>query len=108
MPATYNIRRNYLRQYFNWGIKEGLFTGNPMDGLNKRKDEGRVVNLKAETLTALLKLPDTSTFAGIRDYAVLLLTLDTGIRPKEAFSLLPSDINWQALEIYIRSEVAKS
>lgn len=33
MPATYNIHRNYLRQYFNWGIKEGLFTGNPMDGL---------------------------------------------------------------------------
>lgn len=23
-PATYNIRRNYLKQFFGWGIREGI------------------------------------------------------------------------------------
>ena len=107
-PATYNIRRNYLRQFFDWCLREGIFAENPLQGLKKRKDDGRAANLDADTLTRLLALPDTSTFAGLRDYALLLLTLDTGIRPKEAFSLFIADMNLRSLEVYIRSEVAKT
>lgn len=107
-PATYNIRRNYLKQFFNWCIREGIYSENPMDVLKKRKDEGRVVNLDAETLSKLIAEPDTKSFAGLRDYGIILLTLDTGIRPKEAFSLLPSDINIRALEVYVRSDIAKT
>lgn len=107
-PATYNIRRNYLKQFFGWGIKEGIYTGNPLDNLKKRKYEGRVVNLDAETLSRLLTVPDTKTYADLRDYAVIMLTLDTGIRPKEAFNLLPTDVNWRSLEVYVRSDVAKT
>ena len=87
-PATYNIRRNYLRQFFAWCVREGIFPENPLEGLRKRKDEGRVVSLDAATLQQLITLPCKTTFSGLRDYALILLTLDTGIRPKEAFSLL--------------------
>lgn len=58
-PATYNIRRNYLKQFFAWCIKEDIFEENPFDGLKKRKDEGRVVNIDEETLKMLVTLPDT-------------------------------------------------
>lgn len=107
-PATYNIRRNYLKQFFNWCISEGIYTDNPMDALKKRKDEGRVINLDVETLSKLIALPNISSYAGLRDHALFLLTLDTGIRPKEAFYLLTDDINYRAQEIYIRSEVSKT
>jgi integrase len=107
-PATYNIRRNYLKQFFAWCIREGIFYENPFDDIKKRKDEGRIVNLDEETLKQLISLPDLKTYAGLRDYGLILLTLDTGIRPKEAFSLLPSDVNFRALEIYIRSDVSKT
>lgn len=107
-PATYNIRRNYLKQFFAWGVEEGIVTGNPLDSLKKRKDEGRVVNLDADVLSTLLSLPKKTTYAGLRDYAILLLTLDTGIRPKEAFALRPDDVNFTSLEVYVRSEVAKT
>lgn len=107
-PATYNIRRNYLKQFFDWCVKEGFFADNPLDGFKKRKDEGRIVPLDAETLSRLISLPNKNTFAGLRDYALILLTLDTGIRPKEAFSLLQDDINLRSMEVYVRSDVAKT
>ncbi|MGB9825932.1 MAG: tyrosine-type recombinase/integrase [Desulfofundulus sp.] len=107
-PATYNIRLAYLKQFFAWCVKEGIFPENPLEGFKKRKDSGRVVNLDVETLQRLLTLPDRKTFAGLRDYALLLLTLDTGIRPKEAFSLLPGDINLRSLEVCVRAEAAKT
>jgi site-specific recombinase XerD len=107
-PATFNLRLVYLRAFFDWCVKEGLFPENPLAGLKKRKDEGRVVNHDEETLRRLLALPEKKTFAGLRDYALLLLTLDCGIRPKEAFSLLPQDINLRSLEVYVRAEAAKT
>lgn len=107
MPATYNMRVSYLRSFFNWGMEEGIFSENPAAKLKKRKAEGRVVHLDEDTLAALLRLPDLSTMAGLRDYALILLTLDTGIRPKEAFSLLVDDVNLRTLDIHIRPEVAK-
>jgi len=45
-------------------------------------------------------MPDKTTFAGLRDYTMLLLTLDTGIRPKEALSLQVDDINLRALDFH--------
>ena len=59
-------------------------------------------------LERLLKLPDTRTYAGIRDKALILLTLDTGIRPCEGHGLLISDINLEAGTVTIRQEVAKT
>lgn len=106
--ATYNIRLSYLKAFFDWCMSEGIHTDNPMTRFKKRKAEGRVVNVTLDDLRALISLPDTKTFAGLRDYAVILLTLDTGIRPKEAFSLLVDDFNFRSSEVYVRSEVSKT
>ncbi|WP_372237770.1 tyrosine-type recombinase/integrase [Paenibacillus sp. P46E] len=59
-------------------------------------------------LIKLLSLPKRDTFVGLRDYALILLTLDTGIRPKEALSLIIPDFNAHSQEIYITSEKAKT
>lgn len=107
-PATFNLRLTYLKVFLDWCQREGIFPKNPLLGIKHRKTEGRVVSLDAETLTRLLALPDRESFSGLRDYTLILLTLDTGIRPSEAFSLLPSDINFRSLEVYVRSEVAKT
>ncbi len=107
-PATYNIRLAYLKSFFLWSVGEGIFPENPLAGFKKRKAECRVVNLGVDTLTRLLAMPNRKTFAGLRDYALLLLTLDTGIRPKEAFGLVPTDVNSRSLEVCIRSDVAKT
>jgi site-specific recombinase XerD len=107
-PAHYNLKLVYLKAFFNWCLQEGIISENPLLQFKKRKDEGRVVNLATDVLSQLIALPDKNTFTGLRDYALLLLTLDTGIRPKEAFYLLPTDINLHALEVYVRAENAKT
>lgn len=107
-PATYNLRLAYLKAFFDWCIQEGIFTENPLAGFKCRKAEGRTVNLNEDTLIKLIALPNRSRFSGLRDYSLVLLTLDTGIRPKEAFSLMVDDVNLSSLEVYIRSEAAKT
>jgi site-specific recombinase XerD len=107
-PATFNLRLVNLKAFFNWLVDEEFIPDNPLKGLKRRKAESRIVNIDTDILKKLLTLPDKHTFAGLRDYTLILLTLDTGIRPKEAFSLLIDDFNIRSLEIYIRSEVAKT
>lgn len=107
-PATFNIRRNYMKQFFAWAVGEGYIDEDPMADLKKRKDSGRVESLGDDEVRQLLLLPDRSTFAGLRDYALLCFTLDTGARPKEAFSLRIGDSNFPSSEVRIAAEVAKT
>ncbi|WP_336772663.1 tyrosine-type recombinase/integrase [Paenibacillus sp. MMO-58] len=107
-PCTYNNRLVYLRTFFNWCVEEEIIEANPIKTLKKRKDEGRIVNIDEQTLIKLLEQPDKQTFTGLRDYALILLTLDCGIRPKEALSLVIPDFNASSCEIYITSKNAKT
>jgi site-specific recombinase XerD len=105
--ATFNIRRAYLKSFFSYLVNVGVLPKNPID-FPKRKDEGKARNVSQDVLIELLKLLDKKTFAGLRDYCLILLTLDTGIRPQEALSLLPKDINLPGQEITIRDDIAKT
>ena len=107
-PATYNLRLAYLRCFFSWCVNEGILPSDLTEGLKRRKDEGCIVLIEDDVLLRLLELPDKGTFTGIRDYALMLLTIDTGIRPGEALSLIPPDINIRSREVYVRAEVAKT
>ncbi|NMB17787.1 MAG: tyrosine-type recombinase/integrase, partial [Firmicutes bacterium] len=107
-PATYNLRRQYLKAFFNWCVKEEILPKNPADSIPKQKDEPKIRNIDEKVIKALLNAPDQSTIAGLRDYALILLQLDTGIRPNEALSLLPEHLNLPAGQITIPMEIAKT
>lgn len=107
-PATYNLRLIYLRTFFQFCVEEGYLPENPLQNFKKRKAEGRIVDIPEGTLKKLLGLPDQSTFAGLRDYALILLTLDTGIRPNEAFQLKESDFDLKHNSVNIRCDVSKT
>lgn len=107
-PATYNIRRNYLRQFFAWATSRGYVDGNPFDDLSKRFDPGREVDIDQGTLKKLLSLPRKNTFSGLRDLCVLLVQIDTGARPAEIFGLTPPDLDRARMSLLIRPEVSKT
>lgn len=107
-PATYNNRLVYLRTFFIWCVEHGVLSDNPLAGFKKRKDEGRIVHIDEKVLIDLLKLPDQSTYAGLRDYTLLLIFLDSGIRPKEAFGLMETDYNSRACELTVDASKAKT
>jgi site-specific recombinase XerD len=107
-PATYNLRLVYLRAFFRWCVEEGYLAADPTGRLKRRTASARIVQLDLKVLKQLLKLPDRSTFAGLRDFVLFLLTLDCGIRPGEALSLLVNDVNLLACQVTIRAESAKT
>lgn len=106
-PTTFNIRRTYLKSFFNFLLDEGVITENPID-FSRRRDEGRARNVPQEVLKNLLNTPDRKTYAGLRDYTLILFILDTGVRPGEALLLLPEDFNLDSCEVTIRAEIAKT
>jgi len=107
-PATYNLPLAYLRAFFNWCVEEGILAANPTAGLHKKKDEGKARDIPPDVLEKLLDLPDRRTYAGIRDYALILLQVDCALRPSEALNLLPSDFNLRACQVTITREKAKT
>ncbi|WP_245533946.1 tyrosine-type recombinase/integrase [Effusibacillus pohliae] len=107
-PATFNLRLTYLRAFFGWCVEEGYLSENPLAGIKRVKAEPRIVEIPEDMLQALLALPDQSTFSGLRDYALLLFTLDTGVRPKEAFSLTVEDFDLSHHVVTIPADVAKT
>jgi len=105
---TFNKKLTYLRVFLRWCQDERILKTNPVAGFKVKRTSPRIVDISEDVLKRLLALPDRKTFTGRRDYALLLLTLDTGIRPGEAFKLTLSDINFQAAEVYVRGEVSKT
>ncbi len=107
-PATFNIRLIYLRAFFSYCADNGYLIWNPLMKIKKRKTQDRIVDIPEEVLKKLLKLPNKETFCGLRDYTLILLTFDTGIRPSEAFSLFPNHLNLDYLRVTIPAESAKT
>ncbi|WP_427050447.1 tyrosine-type recombinase/integrase [Paenibacillus sp. TC-CSREp1] len=106
-PATFNNRLVYLRAFFKYCVSEGILTMNPLENVKKRKTSDRAVAVETGVLQALLAAPDQNTFVGLRDYTLILLTLDSGIRPSEATKLIPQDFVLSLKEIRVPAEVAK-
>lgn len=107
-PATFNTRRKALKVFFNWSLDEGHIQNHPMEGIKKRKEDEKPKSVKEEALKSLLSALKPDTYVGVRDYALILLTMDTGIRPSEAFGLKVRDFNFKALEVHIPASVAKT
>lgn len=109
MSATYwNMRRKYLSAFFRWAVSEGHLPESPMKDIPKRRDEPQPRHVDAETLRRLLQLPARNSYAGLRDRALIALQIDAGIRPSEAFALLPEHVDLRNLEIHIPPEADKT
>ena len=91
-PATYNLRLIYVRAFWRWCVEERFQPPepDPFRGLKRRKDRGHFRDIDAAKVKELLTLPDRSTWAGLRDYALILFTLDTAARPGERFNFCRS------------------
>lgn len=97
-----------MRTFLNWCVEQGYLLNNPIKDVKKRKEGSKVVAIDSEILRQLLQVPNRETFVGLRDYTLILLTLDTGIRPSEALSLQPNNLNLISGSVHITAAVAKT
>lgn len=108
-PYTFNTRRKNLNAFFRWLKDEKKVIENNPIRLIKQRTEDKLPRAASEDdLQKLLRLPDMKTFAGIRDYALIVLTLDTGIRPSEAFGLVRQNFDLDIGQVEIPSDVSKT
>lgn len=107
-PAYYNKQLNGIRRFFDYCVQEGYIEQNPATHFKYRRPTVQVVDHSEDNIKSLLKIIDKNTFAGFRDYAFVILILDTGIRPSEALQLTIDDVHFETRQIRVRREYAKT
>ncbi len=107
-PTTYNIHRKQLKAFFTWAVSEKLIPESPMAHIRRRKENAAVRGVDIDVIRRLLALPNRRTFAGLRDFALLVFTMDTGARPSEAFSLGIQSFDFRSIEVTIDASSAKT
>ncbi len=77
-----------IKGFFAWCIKEELIKKNPATNLDNPKVGRYVIKTFTENqIRAMLVACDTSSMVGFRDYTIIMLLLDTGIRGSELCGL---------------------
>jgi site-specific recombinase XerD len=92
-----------VKSFFNWCEKEGLLDGrlSPIKRLPKIKVPEKVIEaFSQDDLQAVLQLCDTKTVIGLRNYAIVLLLVDTGIREAEICGLKLSDVHEDYIKVF--------
>jgi integrase/recombinase XerD len=102
--VTINTRLRAIRSYFNFLYKQKYIRKNPMEGIKLLKDRKSIVQtFSSEQLEKLLSQPDLRTFTGLRDYVMMLLLLETGIRANELVGIELSDVRLKEGAIHIKN-----
>jgi site-specific recombinase XerD len=73
-----------LKVFFNWCVNEGYIESSPMDTLKKPKAPKKIVKaVSPQDITNMLAVLNGRDFKSIRNKAILLVALDTGLRLSE-------------------------
>lgn len=108
-PVTINTRVRTLRCFLKFLADEDYFQENLALKIKLMKtDKDTLKLLNTEQIQALLKVIDTKCYTGYRDYCLLMLLLDTGIRIQEATALTSDDLDFQASTIYLQASNVKT
>lgn len=110
-PVSVTTINNYIRNirvFFNWMEREYIIRKNPMKRIRQLKYNRQAkVFLSDEDLKKLLSKFDKSYFTEHRDYAMIMLMLDSGMRLGECSTLLVTDLELARKRINLRAEETK-
>lgn len=110
-PVSVTTINNYIRNirvFFNWMEREYIIRKNPMKRIRQlRNNRQSKAFLSDEDLKKLLSKFDKSYFTEHRDYVMIMLMLDSGMRLGECSTLLVSDLELGRKRINLRAEETK-
>lgn len=99
---TVNGRIKGVKQFFRYLFEEGWMTNNIADELHVVKAEKLMIQtFTREQVADLLEQPDRKTFTGFRDYTMMVVLLETGMRISELCNLKTGDLFFKEQEIRI-------
>ena len=110
-PISVTTINNYIRNlrvFFNWLDVEIVIRKNPMKKIRQLKNDRKARDfLTDEDFKKLVGCLDKSYFSEHRDYAMIMLMIDSGMRLGECSCLLLDDINLARHQIALRAEITK-
>lgn len=107
---TFNNQRAHLNGYFNFLADKGIIKENPIHALEitRRKEEDKPRPANKDDLLKLLAVIPKYSYVGIRDYTMILLMADTGIRPAEIVRLREDHLNLARGSILLTKDITKT
>lgn len=106
-PSTLHIYWRVLRTFYRWCDSQQL-RDNPMDKVPKPRIPHKVIPVfTPDDLNRLLDHCGTTEYLKARNYAILLLMLDTAIRLSEVTAMDLNDIDWTNSTIKIHGKGRK-
>ncbi|WP_255288660.1 tyrosine-type recombinase/integrase [Bacillus cereus] len=91
-----NTIMKHMRAFYNFLIEEDYMQTNPFTKIKSLKEaQDTIEALSIDQLKTLLKQPNQRTYAGFRDYVLMMLLADTGMRISEALNLQQEDIDFK-------------
>ena len=110
-PVSVTTINNYIRNirvFFNWMEREYIIRKNPMKRIRQLKYNRQAkVFLSDEDLKKFLSKFDKSYFTEHRDYVMIVLMLDSGMRLGECSTVLVTDLELARKRINLRAEETK-
>lgn len=107
-PTTINHRIRSLRQMYAFLSTQGVINNLPTNNISKLKAPTVIIQPFNEAeLKQLFAMPDKSTFVGYRDYCIMLVLLDTGVRLIELENIQLSSIDFDHNKFLVMGKGAK-
>ncbi|MEX2462542.1 MAG: tyrosine-type recombinase/integrase [Paenibacillaceae bacterium] len=102
-PHTINGRLKSCKAFFSFLFKHDYVAHNVAEKLALVKvPKDAVHTFTLDQVLQLLRMPNQKTFTGLRDYTIMIVLLETGIRIGELLALTLKDINFKERELRIR------
>ncbi len=96
-----------LRRFFNWAVEEGYLDTSPLAGIHfKPPPQPRIEPYTPDAIKRLLAVCERDIrtggrFVGLRNRAMILVFLDTGLRRSEVANIKLTDLNLDARRISV-------
>lgn len=103
-PRSINRKLSTLKTYFKFAKKNGWIATNPAGKIMGPKVPKRLPKVvRAEEMELGLQMheEDRDDFSKVRDYVIVLMLYQTGMRRSELIQLMDTDINRQRREIKV-------
>lgn len=95
-PVTVNGRIRTVKAFFKFLHDERYLSVDPADPLTLVRTSKTIIHaFSDDQVRVLLRMPDEKTFAGFRDYVIMCLLLETGMRVSEIAGIRLSDVRWK-------------
>ncbi len=94
-----------IKAFWSWLIFEGYITSNPMEKLKlPRVPKKVIITFTPEHIVRMVGALDRTSHRGFRDYCIVLLLLDTGMRKSELLGLRVEDIDFKQSSLRVRGK----